>query len=303
MNDEWVREATPFVDALRVQFVAEVKAWWDYGARRHSVDSLCAHDLAVESQYATEERPTPVQTLHADGAGALRSSLDYLEGAIDVVLSDSLFSSFALTRCSLEGSARGYWLLDSNLGLRERLLRGAQYRAWYLAERRRAVDAAPNDDLAADLAMLKARERGILDWARRHQLTDKTSPAAFARSCPGFTRIVGDLMTDLPEGTQIGHIVYRWLSGTAHSNPVALLEFGQSTPPSGDDHLQIQLAASPGRVFFPIWWAARGLQFALARLAHVNSWQWPDKFLESGIALIGQIISAEVEQASASEVT
>lgn len=121
-------------------------------------------------------------------------------------------------------------------------------------------------------------------------MTNKKDAKSFARSCKGFTDLVNDLVGDMPEVSDIAPIVYRWLSGTAHSNPLILLEFGQELPVAGDQGLMLQFGASAGRVFFPSWLAARGLQTALTRLALLNGWENPNDFLNPAVRQLERMI-------------
>ena len=254
-----------------------------------------AKDILAESQYITHGQPCPVYDAYATGELCLRFAQEYLWGATESILSKSMFPSFALARSSLEATARGYWLLAPDIGIEERLRRHAQYYAHYLVEVRKTVDTAPQGALAAEVANLKALEKEILAWARFHKLTEKAGTTAFASSCKGFTKIVTELIGDMPEGGNIAPMVYRWLSGSAHSNPIVLQEFGQRVESLGDEQNILRMRASSGTAWFPIWWAARGLHTALARLAHVNGWESPDHFLGPAVAVIGQIVDSDIE--------
>ena len=296
MNEAWVQQMGPVVDVVLEAFVHDTEAWWESGCRGHAGGSLRAEELASEIQYVTHRRPDPVNAVYTIGELSARVALDYLRGALEATLSDSLFSSFALARCSLEATARAYWLLDPGKGLEDRLLRGAQYHAWCLEEMRKAVAAAPRRELATEVAKLKNQQQRILDWTKFHGMTNKTDAKAFARSCKGFTDLVRDLVEDMPEVSNIAPIVYRWLSGTAHSNPLVLHEFGQQLAVPGDQRLLLLMGASARRVFFPAWLAARGFQMALIRLAHVNGWEDPDGFLGPAVAQLAKIIAPEMRR-------
>lgn len=96
-------------------------------------------------------------------------------------------------------------------------------------------------------------------------------------------------------GRNVAPMVYRWLSGSAHSNPIVLQEFGQRVAFLGDEQNTLRMRASSGTAWFPIWWAARGLQMALVRLAHVSGWESPVDFLTPAVAVIGQIVDSDIE--------
>lgn len=155
MNEPWVRQMGPRVDGVLEGFVHRTKRWWENGARHYSEGSPRARELAFESRYVTHGRPDPVNAVYMEGALAARVALDYFQGALEATLSDSLFSSFALARCSLEATARSYWLLDPRKSLQARLLQGAQYRAWSLEEKRKAVAATPGSDFDTEVAELR----------------------------------------------------------------------------------------------------------------------------------------------------
>ena len=295
MNELWLEQAEPLVRDLRKAFDDDTEKWWQHGLRRYSKDSLRAKEISAESQYDTHGQPSPVYDAYATGELCLRFAQEYLWGATDSILSSSLFPSFALARCSLEATARGCWLLDPDIGIEERLYRGAQYYAQCLAEVRKTVNTAPQGALAAEVAKRNALEKEILDWARFHKLTDKEGTKEFADSCKGFTDLVSAFVGDLPEGGNVAPMVYRWLSGSAHSNPIVLQEFGQRVAFRGDEQNILRMRASRGTAWFPIWWAARGLQTALARLAYVSGWESPDHFLGPAVAMIGQIVDSDIE--------
>ena len=293
MNEAWVRQMGPVVDRVLKAFVHGTEKWWESGLRHHATDSLRAREVVSGRQFVTHGRPDPVDAVYINGTLSARVALDYLRGALEATLSDSLFSSFALARCSQEATARAYWLLDPRKSQADRLLRGAKYHAWCLEEMRKAVAAAPGPALAAEIAKLEGQQQNILDWATFHGMTNKTKAKDFARSCRGFTVLVRDLVGDMPEVGNIAPLVYRWLSGTAHSNPLVLQEFGQQVEAPGDPRLLLQMGASAGRVFFPAWLAARGFQMTLSRLADVNGWERPNHFLGPAITELAAVVASE----------
>lgn len=295
MNDPWRQQTEPLIRDLQRAFDNDTEAWWENGRRRHSNGSLQASELLSEPRYATHGQRSPVYDAYATGAVSIRLSQEHLWGAFDSILSRSMFSSFALARCSLEAAARGYWLLDPDIRVEQRLLRESQYYARCLAEVRKMMNAAPQSALSGDVRRIAAHEKANLDWARFHNLTQVTSKAKFAKESIGFTDLVSDFLRDMPEGDKIAPMVYRWLSGTVHSNPVVLAEFGQRASFRSDEENVLQMGASSGTVWFPIWLAARGLQMALVRLANVNSWESPDYFLGPVVTRIGQIVQSDIE--------
>ena len=295
MNELWRQQVEPLVRELRKAFDGDLETWWESGRRQYSSQSLRAKEVLAESQYVTHGQPSPVYDAYATGELSLRFAQEYLWATIDSILSSSLFPPFALARCSLEATARGYWLLAPEIGIEERVRRGGQYYAQCLAEVRKMLDAAPQGSLTARVTRLKADEEEILEWARVHKLTEKTGTAAFARSCRGFTNLVDELVGDIPGAGNIAPMVYRWLSGSAHANPMVFLEFGRRVSPPGDEQNVLQMRASRGTAWFPIWLAARGLQTALVRLADVSGWESPDGFLNSTVAKLGQVVDASIE--------
>ena len=295
MNEQWLDQAEPLVCDLHKAFNRNTEKWWQNGLRRHSEESLRAQEVSAESKYVGFGEPSPVADAYTTGEVSLRFAQDYLWGATDAVLSNSLFSSFALARCSLEATARCYWLIDPDIGIEERLHRYAQYFAQCFAEVRKTFNAAPQELLATQLERLKAIEKENLDWARYHKLTIKTGTTAFAGTCKGLTDLVNDLLGDMPVGGRAAPMVYRWLSGSSHSNPIVLQEFERRVTLPGDERYTLQMRASSGTAWFPIWWAARGLQSGLNRLADVNGWESPDDFLSRAIAKIGHIVDSDLE--------
>ena len=297
MNETWKEQAAPLVRDLRRAFDSDTERWWQLGRREYSIDSPRAREISADPQYATPSQPAPIYDAYANGELSLRFAQEYLWGAIDSILFKSLFPSFALARCSLEATARGYWLLEPDIEIKKRLKREAKYYAKCLAEMRKMLNSTPQEALSTEVATLKAHEQENLDWARSNDLTNKTDTTAFASSCSSFTDLVGGLIGDMPEGGNIAPMVYRWLSGSAHSNPIVLQEFGQRVAFLGDYQNTMQMRASIGTVWFPIWWAARGLQVALNRLADVNGWESPDDFLGPALAPIGEIVNSDLDLA------
>ena len=295
MNEAWKEQAAPLVHDLRRAFDNDTERWWQLGLRKYLIDSPRAREISADSQYAVPSQPAPVSDAYANGQLSLRFAQEYLWGAIDSILYKSIFPSFALARCSLEATARGYWLLEPDIEIKERLRREAKHYAQCLTEMRKMLNSTLQEALAAKAATLKAHEQENLDWARSNDLTDKTDTTAFANSCSSFTDLVGELISDMPEGGNVAPMVYRWLSGSAHSNPIVLQEFGQRVAFLGDHQNTLQMRASSGTAWFPIWWAARGLQVALNRLAHVNGWESPDDFLGPALVPIGNIVDSDVD--------
>ena len=295
MNRLWRKRMKPLARGLLEAFDDALENWWQNGVRQPSAGSLQAEETLSQSQYATRGQPEPVKDAYAIGAISLRHSQEHLWGAIDSIFSKSMFSSFALARCSLESTARGYWLLDPTIGVKERLRREAQYYAYCLAEVRKMLCAGPQDALSAEVDKVSAHEKQNLDWARSHQLTQKRTPAQLASISKGFTDLVSELIRDIPEGDDISAMVYRWLSGTVHSNPVVLLEFGQRAHVGGYDEHILRMRASSGTVWLPIWLAARGLQIALIRLADVRGWESPENFLGPAVAKVGELVDSDIE--------
>ena len=269
------------VEQIHFRFVDQIDVWWQGGLRRYENSSIQATDMRSQTDYISHNRTDPIETSYNDAISALQMSIDYFKGALDVVLSDSLFSSFALARSSLEAAARSYWLLDPSIDQKVRLCRCALYRAWYLSERQKAAKETASPEHASQLA---TRIRELYEWALYYKLTKLDDRRKFVRGSKGFTDLVKELIAELPEGADTETLVYRWLSGIAHSNPLAILEFRLSDPTSRyqqreGQSVQVQIGADARTAFQPIWWSARGIQAVLKRRAAVAGWESPDPFL------------------------
>jgi hypothetical protein len=139
-HDEFVEAARPFADALRAladagltrRTASEEVA---VGATMPAADSIAMRELSEQSLWAGAWDQTPIDTVHTQinmwtfaGEDAMRSL-----AALFVSEPTPVFAHDTLTRAALEYFSLVYWLVESRIETRERVLRSLNeriYSAW-----------------------------------------------------------------------------------------------------------------------------------------------------------------------------
>jgi hypothetical protein len=174
----------------------------------------------------------PAETYTTIVAGLSVATVDHLHGCAQIMLDDVDFGPGVMARCTLEAAGRLTWLLDPDLGFRDRVGRGYALRVRGLRDNARNIAALADAEPKAGPELVAAAEIAAKRWpeviATAHELGFQTERHPETRE---FTGLVGlKPLTDSAYGFEaIRHLdvpplgaVYAQWSGMAHSTYDAL---------------------------------------------------------------------------------
>ncbi|MFE5240447.1 MULTISPECIES: hypothetical protein [unclassified Streptomyces] len=212
----------------------------------------------LEPQYdlAGEWGATPEQDAHLAAISPVMAVMDHLDGLAVLFTSPSgLMASHTVARSTLDIATKPWFLLEPEIGSRERVRRYMNYRLQSLKEQSAMVSDAttPGADRAREY--LRERMERILRAARHHgfsvkgKIADKYRPCYLGPSSAPTTtamasKIIGTGNSDL------GVLLWRATSAVAHGQPHGLMMFvaeAPGAPSTGpDDHFAYrQIQYSP----------------------------------------------------------
>ena len=200
----------------------QVAQWSEHGERNPEPDSIW-YQPAPEADDSDIVSPA---TAWALVWYYLMSAEDHLLGAAGVLPAGGLgsqFSSLTLSRASLEASAYAIWLLDSEVGLIERLKRSCIMEVWSCEETRKTLTSMGEfnrmgSDVAVQIEVYTEQRNEKFEWARQNNLVGPTLTAK--KWCNEKPKIV-DLAKriDFPPSDEWAEdgtmdVLYRLLSGS-----------------------------------------------------------------------------------------
>ncbi len=181
--------------------------------------ALTAYSLAMIANFAA-----------ADQLGCLATLIDS-EGVAGI------FGPLVIARACIEASARSWWLLDPNIGVRERVGRSFRVRIRSIDETTHLINElllgvgsaegeVGRQQLLDDLETQRARRIAVLDQAVACGIPvhyEKRAPIGVNVTMPKNDELVGGLLEDA--GAVLGAALYALLSGVTHATHYALIQY------------------------------------------------------------------------------
>lgn len=188
-------------------------------------NSRAMAEIASEGQYvgASPWGDEPVQQAHHLGHLLLLSSDDSVRAACKLLSEGEapVFAHVVLARSALEHAGRAWWLLDPDLTIRQRVIRGFNERLYSLVQQTRL--AIERD------ARRKARDRirGIFEEGERIGFrrlpAERGQPASLEERRPSPTRLMGRLL-EIGGDEDLGKLVYSYFSAVTHGTAFGLTQ-------------------------------------------------------------------------------
>ena len=260
-----------------------VDDWWQENQSYTLAECIRLNERKREAHFASDRWLDPVTTAYGIGQVRLRASQDHLLGAAHALLYPSKHSALVLARASLEASAYGYWILDPEITVEDRIVRGAQLLIRDNLELLKIFRSLPQDDLLSELINdIKSRVEDTYALTQVRGLTEIADAKSLARGLASATTLVGQLLVSETAGGDLGGVAYRLLSGSVHSVLMSLFlidpsgTFGRLQPD------EVQKEQPPFSLLFVVL-ALSGLGTGLIRLAEVNGWTNPSVLLRPAV--------------------
>ena len=216
----------PIVEALAS--TAQVSAVARYPHNFDVVSGWPAEDeFANQSLFAGPWTDEPLMETTMAGNMLLYAAEDHLRSAGDLVGGgESRYGPFTLLRATFELSAQAWWLFEPGIGLEERLSRGANFTLHSHYERRK---------LEQEMGIAETRTPkidAILDTARQTGLgvtpSKKGSPLSVGHRPKDLTSLCRLFLQDASDpDSNVGAVIYRYLSATPHGTLHGLLRSAQ----------------------------------------------------------------------------
>jgi len=227
-----------------------------------------------------EEKDAPSQGLHDDsyvGAYSIsRLMIVVAEGHLEAmrpVLPDKRFGISVLARAALEASARAWWHLEPNVGIRERTRRYLSERLYSLHQNLEVEDAAgaPQEARNAE-ARMGAIEKEAKDQGFEVATNKNGHPFRIGgEDRPGSGKLITAMMSSVHE--TMGPFMWKHTSAIAHGTLYALLPMLEETKDPFDSK---QKGVTPAMQVGDVEWAvavgALGHAEAFLRMCEVLGW-------------------------------
>lgn len=188
-----------------------------------STDSEAARLLGRQGKWAGTGWGEPVGDLIGFARLYLFSALDQLAHAGFAVLSPSTFGVEVAARVCIETNAMAYDLCEAGVPEATRMSRAFRHRVW---ARRELVNLATDSDSAEG----KKQRRELKELAKHGahlRLSDTDHPKKISQTRTGGSDACRALFdAGFAEQTDVGTLLYRRFSATAHANPAVLAALG-----------------------------------------------------------------------------
>jgi hypothetical protein len=173
----------------------------------------------------------PVEFAYAVAGTAMIPAAGQYLAALSQLLNDemALFGFQAVVRSLVESAARSWWILDPNIGVRERVERAYEERWYSLQELRKANNSVKPQPLksheslmlkiSADAAQLGLAER----TSNEQELVNVKKIVGYGKRRPDSTDLIPEFLE--PLGLPNGELWYRSVSGITHSVLYATMNF------------------------------------------------------------------------------
>ncbi|MEU8717929.1 hypothetical protein [Streptomyces sp. NPDC048663] len=231
---------------------------YDNTYTRYQGLALPGSPAALELQaddLAGEWGACPVQDAYLGAIARVPAVMDHLD-ALGVLFASpgGLMASYTVARSVLDIATKSWFLLEPEVGARERVRRHMNYRLQSLKEQSLLVGDSQSAEAGATRQGASERTERILRAARHHGFFVKGKMADKVRPCylgpdrvPSTTEMAGEVITP---GGSLGALLWRTTSAVAHGQTHGLMMFyGQppGAPVTGpDDHFEYrQMQSSP----------------------------------------------------------
>ena len=263
--------------------IERLDSWWNTNMLGPLSACVRFNERMQEERFASERWVDPVTTVYAVGQVRLRASQDHLLGAAYSLLLPSKHSALVLARASIEASAYAYWILDPDIRVQDRILRGAQLRSHDSLELRKLFRSLPTDDFISEqLTDIESRLTDTCEVVRGCGFPLDKGAKSLVGALPARTDLVSELLSSETLGGSPGEVVYRLLSGSVHSVLMALVI---SDPRGTFSHVGLDGVPEdehPSSLLSVVL-ALNGLGLGLVRLAAVNGWSDPREILRPAV--------------------
>jgi len=208
------------------------------------------HEPAAESQAAIEleefQQPTFVQTAYSQGGVLLEATADQLMTVVEA-LSEPVqtIAPWSSSRAVLETSALASWLLDTEIGAKERVRRSFAFRFEGLTQQKKLVRIAGTaDDLAKNKQRIDKVEQDALNLGFGRVENRKGRRIGIGQQMPSTTDLIADMLDE--------EITFRLASAITHAHPFALqqVSFRKVGDPENDDLNFIEKSLKPVVVIY-----------------------------------------------------
>lgn len=178
-------------------------------------------EFAKQGRFAGPWSPTPLAEATMIGNTIVYAAEDHLRSMGELIAGgDSRLGPFVLARAAFEASARGWWIFDPDIGLEDRLCRGANATLNSFYERAKL-------DREMGVAETRAPKiKAIFDTAQQTGLpvtpSRKKSPRWLGDGWPDTTTLCRQFMEDSDQRS-VGGVLYRYLCAMTHGTLDGLL--------------------------------------------------------------------------------
>ena len=244
--------------------------------------SLAASEYGQESLYSDEQVADPVFHVIVRAQHGLVAAVDHMGGlAACIEADDVVLASLSLLRPIVTAAGMTYYLLDPDIGIRERLRRGWNFELDSVREQLNGVDKDQMPELWEHLAVTRYR---YLTWGRRHGYTKQERRERFgerrywfadgdlAGPPPSELRLADDVLAAIGDGG-MGRAVYRFSSSFIHAQAHA---FSILQPAAGQRDSQtpnmVPLGVTPGDLTTWVMVATMAVHTSAARCGQYFGW-------------------------------
>jgi hypothetical protein len=239
-------------------------------------------ELQQDDDLAGEWGARPVHDAHLAAISPTMAVMDHLD-SLGLLLSSpgGLMASHTVARSVLDIATKPWFLLEPDIGVRERVRRYMNYRLLSLKEQSLMVGNGQTTEAEAVRQRLRERTERILRAARHHGFSVKGKIADKVRPCylgphqvPSTTEMASDVIAP---GGQLGALLWRATSAVAHGQTHGLLMFytdAPGAPVTGpDDHFEYrQMQITPQEAAVRCAGAPLAVLAMLRRLYRHNGW-------------------------------
>jgi hypothetical protein len=190
-----------------------------------TADSEAGKEAASEADFADDSSNSPVQHVLLTAASTIGMAVDHLVAMAAAIHERTLFAPITLSRTVLAATGTAFYLLEPDIGIRDRLARGWTQQ---LAAHTQTMAIFSDDPTGRGFTHVRSLRDAIKASAERHDFR-VTSPPWNSRSVRGSIWYIesrppseGKLIADVLSSSGVGGTLYRHTSAFVYAQPHAL---------------------------------------------------------------------------------
>jgi hypothetical protein len=195
--------------------------------------TAAADDLAAQVDFADDDIADPVLHVQVRAHHGLIAAIDHLGGvAACIDAQDVALATMSLLRPTVVAAGISYWVLEPDIGVRERLRRGWNLELDSVREQLNSIDKNATPEFWQQTTVVRHR---YLRWGDAHRFTRQQRKRYGERrywfgdgqqtsSPPSEIKLAEGVLTSVGAG-EVGRQAYRFTSAFVHAQPHAFTSF------------------------------------------------------------------------------